>query len=296
MDIWIETIVETIGIIIIFLILHLVSKTIYEHLKIHFKRRVNPENYLPREEIHNQRQMFYIIILLLCVIFLLYILDCHGFLNLLDVIFGNRFDYLGNVFYGNDLTFKYFDFFDIFLSLSLALNLDLKNNRRNLAIFLLLVPFGSIDTFLTMGGTLVILLDALHVFGYLYFIKVYYDKFMRYTRNNALEKSIIIFFALIVITCIVTVITEDVNILDSLNMVSNAYTSNGYDVFGTGGIGKINELAIVWGGYIFSTVGTATLAVTIIIRYYNSKIEKMRNETNKRFDRLKELAKSDEKQ
>ena len=56
-------------------------------------------------------------------------------------------------------------------------------------------------------------------------------------------------------------------------MVSNAFTSNGYAVLGTSPIGKLNSLFLVWGGYILSGVGTATLSAALVARHFNKKFE-----------------------
>ena len=74
---------------------------------------------------------------------------------------------------------------------------------------------------------------------------------------------------------------EGKNLLDSLVMVSNAFTSNGYAVLGDTPIGKLNSLFLVWGGYILSGVGTATLTTALLSRHFN-----------KRFEELEELIKN----
>ena len=68
-------------------------------------------------------------------------------------------------------------------------------------------------------------------------------------------------------------------------MVSNAFTSNGYAILGNSTVGKINAIILVWGGYLLSEVGTATLASAILIRHFNrrfEKLEKMIEENNKK--------------
>ena len=70
--------------------------------------------------------------------------------------------------------------------------------------------------------------------------------------------------------------------LDALVMVSNAFTSNGYAVLGTSTLGKINSVILVWGGYILSGVGTATLATALISKHFHRKFEDM----NEKMDQL----------
>ena len=70
-------------------------------------------------------------------------------------------------------------------------------------------------------------------------------------------------------------VVEGVNPLDSLVMVSNAFTSNGYAVLGKTIPGKINSLFLVWSGYLISGVGTATLTAAILTRHFNRKFDKL---------------------
>ena len=68
---------------------------------------------------------------------------------------------------------------------------------------------------------------------------------------------------------------ENRNPLDSLVMVSNAFTSNGYAVLGNSVVGKINSLLLVWGGYVISGAGTATLTAAILLKYFNRRIKRL---------------------
>ena len=54
-----------------------------------------------------------------------------------------------------------------------------------------------------------------------------------------------------------------------------------YAVLGDTPIGKLNSLFLVWGGYILSGVGTATLTAALLSRHFN-----------KRFEELEELIKN----
>ena len=294
MNIFIFSAMMAILTIIIFLILHLTWKAIYRRLKIFFNEKVDPKNILPEEEIKNQKQLFYLAIILLCIINLFYLLECHGFLDMFLPIFGINLN-LTNIFYGQDINFLYFEAMDIILSLLLSLNLNLKKHDWDKIIFLILVPFGSLETFISLffnnAASLTIFLDIIHILGILYFIKFCYKRFMVYTKNNALGRTILLFFVLLVFTVITIIITEKANILDSLNMFTNAFASNGFAVLGTSALGKINEMLIVWGGYILSGVGTASLTAAIIVRHFNYKLEEY-DDMNKRFDELEEMIKN----
>ena len=294
MDVLIFTGITAIFIIIIFLAVHFVSKGIYDLLKSYLDKRIDPEHYLPEEEIKNQRQLSYLVIILLCIINLFYILECHGFLDAILSFIGISFN-LTDVLYSQDANFIFFEMMDIILSAYLSLNLDLKKNRDKV-LFLLLVPFGCMETFISIllastANSLAIFLDVFHMVGIAYFIRFYYRKFMDYSRNHAFGRTVLLFFVLLIFTVILIIITEQVNILDALNMFSNAFVSNGFDVMGTSALGKINEMLIIWGGYILSGVATATLTAAIIVRHFNYKFKEY-DDMNKRFDELEEIIKN----
>ena len=119
---------------------------------------------------------------------------------------------------------------------------------------------------------------------------------MKYTKNNALGKTIILLFALLLVATFITLTTEQVSIIDSINIVSNAFVSNGYVVMGTTPVGKINVLIIIWGGYILSGVGTASLTAAILIKHYDSKLKQRKDKYAKQFDELEELVKFNNKE
>jgi hypothetical protein len=73
--------------------------------------------------------------------------------------------------------------------------------------------------------------------------------------------------------------------MDSITMVSNAFTSNSFDPAGKSMIGKLDSLVLAWGGFILSGVGTATLSVSIVMRY-----------VNRRFDDMEDLVKKKKKE
>ena len=295
MNVFIFTALMAILIIIIFLILHKLSKAIYGRVKTYFNKKVDPKHILPEEEIKNQKQLFYLALIILCALNLLYTLECHGFLSLFSSMIGTDIN-LSGILYGKDINFIFFEVVDIVLSLFLSLKLDLKSRKTDRIIFLLLVPFGSMETFIFLFShfteySWVILLDILHMIGMIYFIRFSYKKFMNYSRNNALGRTILLFSVLMILTVIAIIITENVNILDSLNMFTNAFASNGYDILGTTILGKLNEMLIVWGGYILSGVGTATLTAAIIVRHFNYKFKEY-DDMNRRFDELEEIIKN----
>ena len=221
----------------------------YNKLKNSSSKLLNPQEYFPDEEIHSLRQVFILIMMGLFFINILYSLT----------------------FTDNDLI--YFAIYDILLSLYVAIKLD-KSSLKNKVFVVLLIPFGAL-TYMIFGNSLVGILDLIHVPVYIYLMKVYYDKFRQYTESNGLGLTIILLFAMIFISFLFTQVVEDVNPLDSLVMVSNAFTSNGYAVLGHSIPGKLNALILVWGGYLLSGVGTATLTAAILMAHFNKRLDEL---------------------
>ena len=256
--------------IIIFLIVVAIGTFVYKKVMSSSNALSNLGEVLPEDEIHTLKQVFYLILMSLAFIDILYaLISSEGII--------------------------YFVIFDIALSLFLAITLD-KSSLKGKIILLLLVPFDSIN-FLLFGSLLLSYIDLIHVLVFIYFVKLYYDKFRQYTESNGLSVTIVVLFALIFISFILTQIVEDVYPLDSLVMVSNAFTSNGYAVLGTTIAGKINALILVWGGYVLSGVGTATLTAAILMKHFNHKFEeneRLNKELKESIQNLEELIKNKE--
>ena len=66
-----------------------------------------------------------------------------------------------------------------------------------------------------------------------------------------------------------------------MEMVSNAFTSNGYAILGETTVGKLNAIVLVWAGFILSGVGTATLTAAIIKRHLNSRFDELEDKIKK---------------
>lgn len=232
--------------IVFFLLLTLVGIFILRRINSSSNRYLNAEEFLPVDEIHTLKQIFYLIMMAFSFIDIFY-----SFITVYDQYF-------------------YFAIFDIFLSLYIAVTID-KKPLKNKILVLLLVPYGSL-TDIFFGFNIVSFLDFIHVPIFIYFVKYYYDRFMEYTSANRLGVTILLLFSIIFLSFLATQATEHVNPLDSLVMVSNAFTSNGYAVLGHSIPGKINSIFLVWGGYLISCVGTATLTASILIRQFNKRI------------------------
>lgn len=232
-----------------FIILTLIGTYLFKRLNNSSNRFLNPFEFLPEEEIHTLKQLFYLLMMAL------------SFANVLYSI----------IFSSADLV--YFSIFDLLFSLIIAINLD-KSTNKNKILFILLVPYGAL-TYLFFYGSPLILIELIHVCVFIYFVKFYYDKFTEYTKVNRLGTTILLLFVIIFISFFITQIAEKVNPLDSLVMVSNAFTSNGYTILGNTVPGKLNSIFLVWGGYIISGAGTATLTAAILIRYFNKRVRQL---------------------
>ncbi len=253
--------------LLIFGVFFVAGKFIFKKLKDSKSRILNPLEYFPEEEVQTLRQVFYLVMMLIFFVFILYIIIVQG----TDVIGVAAVQ--------------------IIVSLYLAFTLDY-SSWKNRILFFLLIPYESIAFFVFNESIIFLPIYVIHVLVYIYFIKVYFDKFRKYTETNSLGITIILLFSIIFVSFIVTCVAESVDPLSSLVMVSNAFTSNGYAILGNTGIGKLTALLLVWGGYTISGVGTATLTVAILSRHH----KKRENELNKRLDELELLIKNNNKE
>ena len=250
MEIFTVTLLELLAVIIVFLALTLLGKFIYNVLKNRFGDSLNMNELLPEDEVHTLKQVFYLILMGLCIV---------------------------NIFYsltGGERELYYLVIFDIALSLYFAITLDMSSGK-NKVIWLLLIPYGSL-AYSLFDLSLVMLVAIIHVLVFIYFGKLNLDKFMEYTKSNGLGVTIILLFVIIFVGFFVTQYSEGVNALDSLLIVSNQFTGNGYSVFGDTILGKLNSLLLVWGGYILSGVGAATLTGALLIRHFRKEFAELK--------------------
>ena len=233
---------------LVYIVKYIVNKG---RLMARFKnsRLSNPQEYFPSEEVLLLKQVFYLIVILVIIMICLYL----------------TFDW--------NEGFYFIYLLDIVVSLYLALKMG-KDSLKDKVLLFLLIPFGSI-TGILFGDSVVALLDLTHIIGYLYFIKVYFRKFVDYTENNGLGITIILLFGIILVSFLFTILAENVSPMDSITMVSNAFTSNSFDASGKNIIGKLNSLVLAWSGFILSGVGTATLAVSIVNGHVDRKFDKV---------------------
>lgn len=269
------TVVQIFIEIILFLILTVVGAFIVKKRPITKNKYFNLNEYFPEEEIHTLRQVAYLALMTACFVNVMYTL-----------------------IYVNTDTF-YFAILDLTLSLYIAATID-KSTTVHKLILLLLVPYGALH-YLLFGTPLVGFIDLIHIPVFLYFMKYYFDKFDEYTELHTLGIGVILLYAIVFFSFIVTSIVETKTPLDAIVMVSNAFTSNGYAVLGHSEVGKVNSLVLIWMGFIISSAGTATLTAAILKRQFKGKLkdyddrfEDLNNkfdEVNDNLEKLEELIK-----
>ena len=249
--------------LILFLMWVYFSKSLNKYIGENSHRLLNLEEYIPVEEIHTLKQVLYLIMMTLFIIDIFYQLT----------------------FQGNDLLL--FVYYDLLLSL-ISLCLIKIDDIKSYILLFGLMPFVSFDyIFLDSNNTLMIIMLIIHFLALVYMVYYFYDKFKRYTKSHGLSYAILLLFNIVFVSFIWTSFVEDVNLLDALVMVSNAFTSNGYAILGHTIPGKINGLFLVWSGYVLSGVGTATLTIALINKYYNKKFDELQQS----IEELKELIK-----
>ena len=218
----------------------------------------NPMEYFPQEKISSLKQVFYLIMIFAFILLIPYL-----------------------IFNWNESAHPFF-VLDVIISIYLTLNIRGDTLKDKIILFML-IPFGSISNLL--GDNVLFFYDIFHLMGYMYFIKVYYRKFVDYTENNGLGITIMLLFSIVLVSFLFTMVVEDVTPLDSIAMVSNAFTSNSFDAAGTTTLGKLDSIVLAWSGFILSGVGTATLAASMVRRY-----------VNRQFDAMEELIKNKKKE
>lgn len=229
---------------LLFVILMFVGIYLKKIPKIRF---FNIGEYFPKDEIHTLTQVAYLALMTACFVNVMYTL----------------------IYVNIDTT--YFAILNFSLSLFIAITIDKSTFVRKLFI-VVLVPYGAL-TYLLFNSPLIGLVNFIQVPVFIYLIKHYYDKFMDYTESHGLGISIVLLFTIIFVSFLITSIIENKNPLDAIVMVSNTFATNGYTVYGTSDIGKVNNLVLAWMSVILPAVGTATLTSAILTRHYNKKLK-----------------------
>ena len=172
--------------LLIFGVFFVAGKFIFKKLKDSKSRILNPLEYFPEEEVQTLRQVFYLVMMLIFFVFILYIIIVQG----TDVIGVAAVQ--------------------IIVSLYLAFTLDY-SSWKNRILFFLLIPYESIAFFVFNESIIFLPIYVIHVLVYIYFIKVYFDKFRKYTETNSLGITIILLFSIIFVSFIVTCVADSVD-------------------------------------------------------------------------------------
>ncbi len=241
--------VVTILVYLIFIIFCIVVVYAKEYLHSDLKN-FDIEAFLPKDEYFYLKQIFYLV---MSVLFLI------GFLALF-LLPKSDFTIWG---------------IDVIVSI-IAIIYVIGKQPWRFVLALLLLPCGSI--LLVMGIELPYILYILHYIGAFAIVGLFIQRFLTYTRDNNLGFTAILFIGILAISFGVTLCFEKATFLDSLVMISNAFTSNGYTVLGNSSGGKLASILLVWGGYLLSGVGTATLCAAIVNSSFRKKFKEQKDE------------------
>lgn len=239
--------------VIIFIILCILANQVKKIIEKHYGIHLNPNDFLPIEEIKSLMQLYFLLIILL-----IYICIMNFFFN--------NFGISGELIFINSLI-------DIILSVFLV-TIYYDGSTRGKIISIFLLPIVSIS-YILFGGSLIRYWDFIRIPILLYLVVIFYNKFIDYTERNNLGKTILILLSIIYTGILLTIVLEKQNPIDAVAMVTNAITSNGYAALGDSEGGVLTSVFLAWGGYIISGVATATLAADIIHRNSRKKFRNM---------------------
>ncbi|MDO5849872.1 MAG: hypothetical protein Q4P14_01530 [Methanobacteriaceae archaeon] len=214
--------------------------------------KLNPERFLPLDERYYLDQIFLIFCAIFCIIGGILSFYLVGSTNFIEVCFFN------------------------IVTVTIFILYLAEKSILKFILCLLLVPAASLIYVIYSKDVSLLLIP--NYIGILIAGCYFVYKFIKFTRMNNLELTVLIFAFIITISMIVTTLGEKASLVDSMVMVSNAFTSNGYTVLGDTYWGKIDSILLVWGGYLLSGVGTATLAAGIISHRFNKQINSKENE------------------
>ena len=220
------------------------------------------EQYLPEDEIHSLHQVFYLGLAAF------FVFELVGF------------------FYFNDSFSFQLGILNILTTL-VAITFIYNNSYKTALLSIFLFPLSSAYALIT--NDFFMLWNYVHIIAIVIMIVILVQKFIKFTENNNLSLTMLFLIALIAISFFSTIIVEQKSFLDSFVMVSNAFTSNGYAVLGNSIHGKLNSIVLVWGGYILSGVGTATLTGAILTKYFNKRLKVTNDSINELNQTVKEL-------
>ena len=86
MDLLAETLYQFAIVIVVFLVLTLLGGFIYKLVKNGYFKFINLKDYLPEDEIHSLKQIFYLIMMALCVVNIFYAIVGEGMVFLYSFV------------------------------------------------------------------------------------------------------------------------------------------------------------------------------------------------------------------
>ena len=229
---------------------------------------LNPNDYLPDEQIKTLKQFYYLILILIL------------FISIVNFFFDNDI-----VMHNSPEFYVFNSVLDIIFSIYIGISIY-DGSKKSKVLIVFLIPLASI-AFLLFGESIIEYWDFIRIPALLYLMKVFYDKFKTFTTRHNLGKSIFLLFSVIFISFVITLFVENEDPLNALVMVSNAFTSNGYAITGESVVGKIISIFLVWSGYSISGAATATLSAAIVIRHFNRKLKSY----DEKFENLENMIK-----
>ena len=250
--------------VFLYLIYFILIIVIFAINKVSLKSyNIESEQFLPEDEIHYLRQIFYLLVPIILIFGLI-----------ATLIFNERLE-------------NYFIVESILSTASMIAILYKSNNKiLNLIMGVLLIPAPSI--FNLLGGEAPNILIILHCIGIILGSLYLLNKFREFTIQKELKLVVVVFVVIITSGLFITAYSENAGLLNTVSLVSNAFTSNGYTIVGTTLYGKLTNIYLVWGGYLLSGVGTATLTAGILNSHFKKQkkdLEELKNEVKE----LKEL-------
>ena len=220
------------------------------------------EKFLPKDEIHSLKQVFYIGMVII---------------GVLSIVL--------NFYYGTYFWIETSVLDIIFSFTAILVILAEKPSYIRIIPLTLLVPLNSFYYLIYRNTTsLFYFSNIIHIIIIVYAMIFFVYEFKKHTKNNNLGLTIILLMTIVSVSLFLTMFFEGTSVLDGLAMVTNAFTSNGYTVLGTSTVGKIDSLFLTWGGFILSGVGTATLTAAILSKTFDTRLNSLKNE----FDEYKE--------
>lgn len=258
-----------IELILLYLVYFILIIAIFAINKFSLKSyNIESEQFLPEDEIHYLRQIFYLLTPTLLIL---------GF--------------IGAILSNNPEARGYYFIIASILSTISIISILYNSHKKilNIIIAILLIPAASI--FKIMGGQSPTILLIIHFIGIILSSIYLFKKFIDFTTKKDLSLLVIIFVIFVVSGFFITGYGEKTNLVNTIVLVSNAFTGNGYSIVGESIYGKITSIYLVWGGYLLSGVGTATLTAGILSVYFKKQqkeIKELKNELKEIKELLKE--------